>query len=221
MTKLEQQPKVKSLKRVRLAPSERQSLILDHTAQIIAREGVSALSMDRIGREAGISKSLVYNYFPNMTDLLRQLLQREWRRLRRLQAEAADKAETFEGLVRAVTHVYLKYIDERGMLIERLQSEPSVSAIHDPTEFSRDQAVGYLAEIVTENFGLPPDIAKAATDISFGLPAAAGAYLQQRKLSRDQLEDMTVTMIMGTFNELMREQTARLRPIQRGIAVTT
>jgi hypothetical protein len=102
-----------------------------------------------------------------------------------------------------------------------LQSEPSVSAIHDPTEFSRDQAVGYLAEIVTENFGLPPDIAKAATDISFGLPAAAGAYLQQRKLSRDQLEDMTVTMIMGTFNELMREQTARLRPIHRGIAVTT
>jgi AcrR family transcriptional regulator len=221
MTKLEEKPKAKPSKRVRLAPSERQSLILDYTAQIIAREGVSALSMDRIGREAGISKSLVYNYFPNMTDLLRQLLQREWRRLRRLQAEAAEKAETFEGLVRAVTHVYLKYIDERGMLIERLQSEPSVSAIHDPTEFSRDQAVGYLAEIVTENFGLPPDIAKAATDISFGLPAAAGAYLQQRKLSRDQLEDMTVTMIMGTFNELMREQTTRLRPIQRGVPSTT
>jgi AcrR family transcriptional regulator len=221
MTKIEEKPEAKPSKRVRLAPSERQSLILDYTAQIIAREGVSALSMDRIGREAGISKSLVYNYFPNMTDLLRQLLQREWRRLRRLQAEAADKAETFEGLVRAVTHVYLKYIDERGMLIERLQSEPSVSAIHDPTEFSRDQAVGYLAEIVTENFGLPPDIAKAATDISFGLPAAAGAYLQQRKLSRDQLEDMTVTMIMGTFNELMREQTTRLRPIQRGVPSTT
>ncbi|MFZ9394908.1 MAG: TetR/AcrR family transcriptional regulator, partial [Erythrobacter sp.] len=69
-------PRTKSQKRVRLAPSERQSLILDHTAEIIAREGVSALSMDRIGREAGISKSLVYNYFPNMTDLLRQLLQR-------------------------------------------------------------------------------------------------------------------------------------------------
>jgi len=46
--------------------------------------------MDRIGREAGISKSLVYNFFPTMTDHLRQLLQREWRRLRCLQAEAAD-----------------------------------------------------------------------------------------------------------------------------------
>jgi hypothetical protein len=150
-----------------------------------------------------------------MTDLLRQLLQREWRRLRRLQAEAAEKAETFEGLVRALTHVYLKYIDERGMLIERLQAEPSISAMHDPTEFSRDQAVGYLTKIVTEHYGLSPEIAEAAIDISFGLPAAAGTYLLQRKLSRDQLEDLTVTMVMGTLNELKREQTARLQPIRR------
>ncbi len=202
-------------KRVRLAPHERQSLILDSAAEIIAREGISALSIDRIGREAGISKSLVYNYFPNITELLRQLLQREWRRLRRLQAEAADRAETMEGLVRAVTHVYLKYIDERGMLIERLQAEPSVSAIHDPTEFGRDTAVGYLAEIVAEHYGLPHDIAKAATDISFGLPAAAGAYLLQRQLSRDVLEDLTVTMILGTLNELKREHMAQRQPIRR------
>jgi AcrR family transcriptional regulator len=207
--------KTTAQKRIRLAPKERQALILDHVAEIVAREGVSALSMDRIGREAGISKSLVYNYFPNITDLLRQLLQREWWRLRRLQAEAADRADTFEGLVRAVTHVYLKYIDERGMLIERLQAEPSVSAIHDPTEFGRDTAVGYLAEIVTDHFNLPPEIAKAATDISFGLPAAAGAYLLQRKLSREALEDLTVTMILGTFNEIEREYTTRLRPIRR------
>lgn len=207
--------KAAARKRVRLAPQERQSLILDRTADIIAREGVSALSMDRIGRESGVSKSLVYAYFPGMTDLLRQLLQREWRRLRRLQAEAADRAETMEGLVRAVTHVYLKYIDERGMLIERLQAEPSVSAIHDPTEFGRDSAVGYLAEIVAEHYGLPQDIAKAATDISFGLPAAAGAYLLQRRLSREVLEDLTVTMILGTLNELKREHMARLQPIRR------
>lgn len=206
--------KPQSRKRMRLAPVERQSLILDHTADIIAREGVSALSMDRIGREAGISKSLVYNYFPNMTDLLRQLLQREWRRLRRLQAEAADKAETFEGLVRAVTHVYLKYIDERGLLIERLQAEPAVSAIHDPTEFGRDSAVDYLAEIVTAHFGLPAEIAKAATDISFGLPAAAGAYLMHRQMSREALEALTVTMILGTFNELTRDYTTRRRSIR-------
>ncbi|MFN7272599.1 MAG: TetR/AcrR family transcriptional regulator [Gammaproteobacteria bacterium] len=212
--------KLRPPKRVRLAPEARQALILDHAAEIVARDGVSALSMDSIGREAGISKSLVYNYFPNTTDLLRQLLQREWRRLRRLQVEAAREADTFEALVRSVTHVYLKYIDERGMLIERLQAEPSVSAMHDPTEFSRDSAVGYLAEIVADHFGLPMDIAKAATDISFGLPATAGAYLLQRKMTRQALEDLTVTMILGTLDALKREHIARRRLPRRARAAS-
>ena len=207
-------------KRLRLAPEERQSRILDHAAEIVARDGVSALSMDSIGREAGISKALVYNYFPNTTELLRQLLQREWRRLRRLQVEAAREADTFEALVRSVTHVYLKYIEERGMLIERLQAEPSVSGMHDPTEFSRDSAVGYLAEIVADHFGLPEDVARAATDISFGLPATAGAYLLQRKMSRQALEDMTVSMILGTFDALKREHIARRRLPRRARPAT-
>ena len=38
-------------------------------------------------------------------------------------------AETFEALVRGVTHVYLCYIEDRGLLIERLQAEPSVSVL--------------------------------------------------------------------------------------------
>jgi AcrR family transcriptional regulator len=205
----------KPAKRSRLAPEARRSLILDRAAEIIASEGVSALSMDRIAREAGISKSLVYNYFPNLTDLLRHLLHRELRRLRRLQAAAAETAETFEGLVRGVTHVYLKYIDDRGLIIERLQAEPSVSAIHDPTEYSRDVAVGYLAEIVADHFGLPADLARAATEISFGLPATAGAYLLRGHMSRQALEDLTVSMILGTFTDLTRRHLAERQPLPR------
>jgi|GEM_PF-450790 len=204
-----------SSKRTRLTPETRRSLILDHAAEMVARDGVSALSMDSVGRKAGVSKALVYNYFPNTTDLMRQLLQREWRRLRRLQIEAARDADTLETLVRSVTQVYLKYIEERGMLIERLQAEPSVSTIHDPTEFSRESAVDYLAEILVDTFNLPPEIAKAATDVSFGLPAAAGRYLLQHKMSRQQLEDMTVTMILGSLDALKRHHIANLKFRQR------
>ena len=45
--------------RTRLNPEERKSMILDHAAKFIAAEGVSALTMERLGKEAGISKSLV------------------------------------------------------------------------------------------------------------------------------------------------------------------
>ena len=202
--------------RRRLNPEMRRTLILDHTAELVARDGVAQLSIESIGREAGVSKSLVYAYFPNLTALLRELFQREMRRLRRLQAEAAANADTFEGLVRSVTHVYLSYIDERGLIIERLQHEPSVSEMHDPTDFGRETAVEYLTGLVMAHFDLPHDIARAATDISFGLPASAGSYLQRHQLDLKMLEDLTVTMIIGTITAVKNEYMARRQTLKRG-----
>ncbi len=201
--------------RRRFSPEKRRELILDHTADIVAREGVATLTIEQIGREAGISKSLVYAYFPNITDLLRELFKREMKRLRKLQAAAAANAETFEELVRSVTHEYLKYFDERGLIIERLQAEPSVSEMHDPTEYSREAAVEYLTDIVIAKFDLPRDIARAATDISFGLPASAGSYLHRHDLDLKTLEDLTVAMIIGTFRNLKSEYGASDRPLKR------
>jgi TetR/AcrR family transcriptional regulator, fatty acid biosynthesis regulator len=188
--------------RQRLNPEERKSLILDHTAAIVAREGVANLSIEGIGREAGISKSLVYAYFPNLTELLRALYQREMRQLRRRQAEAAQNVETMEQMVRSVTHAYLSYIDERGLIIERLQAEPTVSENHDPTDYNRDLAVDHLTDFVMRFYRIPRRIARAATDISFGLPASAGSYLHRHDLDLKTLEDLTVAMILGTLSGL-------------------
>jgi AcrR family transcriptional regulator len=202
--------------RRRLSPEKRRALILDHTAAMVARDGVASLSIDSIGREAGISKSLVYAYFPNLTDLLRELYQREMRRLRRAQRDAALGATSFEDLVRAVTHVYLRYISERGLIIERLQAEPSVSEMHDPTDFGREAAVDYLTAIVEQHFDLPADIARAATDISFGLPASAGSYLHRHGMDVQTLEDLTVTMIIGTIMHVKNDYMVRKQPLSRG-----
>jgi TetR/AcrR family transcriptional regulator, fatty acid biosynthesis regulator len=188
--------------RKRLAPEERRALILDCTADIVARDGVATLSIESIGKEAGISKSLVYAYFPNLTALLRELYQREMRQLRRRQAAAAEKVESMEQLVRSITHAYLRYIDERGLIIERLQAEPSVSDHHDPTDFNRDAAVDYLTDIVLRFYKLPRPIARAATNISFGLSASAGSYLHRHDLDLQTLEDMTVAMVLGSFSDL-------------------
>ena len=203
-----------TVKRRRLSPEKRKALILDHTAELVARDGVAALSMELIGKEAGISKSLVYTYFDNLTELLRELLTRELKRMRRLQTIEANTAETFEDLVRGVTHQYLKYIEERGLIIQRLQAEPSVSEGSDPTQYSRKDAVEYTAELVSENFNMPMKLARAATDISFGLPATAGAYFLEGNMSREEIENITVTMIMGSFKALKNDHDMRQQPLK-------
>lgn len=199
--------------RTRLSPEVRKELILDHAAQVISVEGVSALSMDRLGREAGISKSLVYAYFPTMKEVLQTLLRREHKRLRKLQLKAADSAETFEQLVRRVTNVYLSYMEERGLILDRLAAEPSLSDKGDPTEFSRDQAANYVAQIVSDNFGIDMSVAQPAMDISFGMPSAAGHYLTRHDVSRQTIEDITVVMIIGSVEALRQKYNTSLKPL--------
>jgi AcrR family transcriptional regulator len=199
--------------RTRLSPEVRKDLILDHAASVIDVEGVSALSMERLGREAGISKSLVYAYFPSMKGLLQTLLKREYRRLRLLQTEAAESAETFEQLIRRVTATYLTYMEERGLILDRLAAEPSLSDHGDPTEYSREKSVTYFAEIVRDNFGIDMSVALPALDISFGMPAAAGHYLTRHDVSRQTIEDITVTMIIGSIEALQQKYKTSLKPL--------
>lgn len=206
---------VEKKKRTRLSPDVRKDLILDHVAEIVANEGVSALSMERIGKEAGISKSLVYAYYPTMKELLQTLLKREYERLRALQDEAALTAETFEQLVRRSTRTYLNYMEERGLILERLAAEPSVSEYNDPTDFSRDVAVQYLAKVVHDNFDVDMEIALPAVDISFGMPAAAGHYLIKNEVSRQMIEDITVTMIIGSIDALTDNYQTRFKALHR------
>lgn len=202
-------------RRTRLDPATRKSLILNCAAEIISEQGVSGLTMDTLGKRAGVSKSLIYNYYSNMTELLSELLERELRRLRKLQNEAAEKAETFEGLVRGITHVYLTYINERGLIIERLQHEPTISDGHDPTDYSREAAVEYVADIIERHFELPRDLARAATDISFGLPATAGSFLLHNDMSLEQVEDLAVTMILGSIDAVKTDHTKKQKPLRR------
>ena len=201
--------------RKRLAPEARQSSILDFAAEIVAAEGVAAVTMDRVAKAAGVSKSLVYVYFQSTTEMLQKLLERELKRLRRKQVEAADKARTFRELVRSVTHAYLSYIKERGLIIHRLQTEPSVAqGMGNPTDFKHDAAVIYLAEIVRDNFDIPMELAIPAASISFGLPIAAGDYLDSKDADFKTIEDLTVTMIIGSVEALQKNYMTMHKPLK-------
>ena len=202
--------------RKRLAPEVRQSSILDFAAKIVAAEGVSAVSMERVAKAAGVSKSLVYVYFPSTTELLQELLQRELKRLRRQQAHAANSARTYGEMVRGVTHAYLTYIKERGLIIHRLQGEPSVAqGTGNPTDFGRDDAVRYLAAIISDNFDIPMELAIPATAISFGLPIAAGDYLDSNGADFQTIEDLTVTMIIGSTEALRKNYLTMHKTLKR------
>lgn len=200
--------------RTRLSPEARVSEILNHTAAIVATDGVAAVTMEKVGKAANISKSLVYSYFPSIPELLKALLQRELRSLRRKQIRATENANSFEQMVRGITHEYLTHIEERGLIIYRLQADPSISEAEGLSRYGRDVSVQYLAEVVHRVFGIPMEMAIPATDISFGLPDAAGAYLDREKADRQAIEDITVAMIIGCIKTLKDNYETHFKPLR-------
>ncbi|MEM8943130.1 MAG: TetR/AcrR family transcriptional regulator [Pseudomonadota bacterium] len=199
----------------RFGREKRKAMILDKTAELIATEGTAELSLNTIGQRAGVSKTLMYRYFGSLLDLLRELMRREHRRLRIAQFEAAESAETYEDLVRKVTRAYLLYIEERGLILERLQSYPNIAGVQNPTYFEREPSVSYFAEVTAQIYDLPIEISTAATEVSFGLPAAAGEYLIRSGMDRQTVEDITVAMILGSVGGIRDNMIARQKRIQR------
>lgn len=184
-------------------------MILDSAASLIAERGTADLSLEAIGEHARVSKTLMYRYFGTLVALLKALLNREYRHLRNKQLEAAESAETYEDLVRNVTRAYLRYIEERGLIIDRLQAYPNVTRAQNPTHYNREPSIEYFSEVTAELFGVPIDVAIAATEISFGLPAAAGDFLVRSGMDRQMIEDITVSMILGSVSGLRSDMLGR------------
>ncbi|HZG46941.1 MAG TPA: TetR/AcrR family transcriptional regulator [Allosphingosinicella sp.] len=189
--------------RRRLDPLVRRDLILDVAARTVAEEGVSAVSMERLGRDAGISKALVYNYFPNRNALLSELLVREYRVFQGEARQAKEGIDDFPTLVRVTTRAYLRHVAARGVLIQRLMNEPAVSAaIRSVDQEGRQLTVAFFASEIAKFHGLDLKVSAMAADLLMGLTGAAGDYLCRTGAQIEELEDVVVGMIMAALAQL-------------------
>lgn len=190
-------------KRRRLAPEVRRDLLLDAAARIVSQEGVSAVSMERIGREAGVSKPLVYAYFPNRNDLLCALLRREYPAFQRVPTASADEAKSFEAIIRKTTRAYLDHVAEKGVLIQRLMNEPAVAkAVADEQLHGREATSRYFGQQMARAFAIDEEQAAVISDILMGLTGAAGQHLFRTGDDIQKLTDLVVRMIMAAVREV-------------------
>lgn len=212
-------------RRSRLAPEARAAQILDAAARLLLEEGFTEVSMERLGREAGVSKALVYNYFPNRNELLRALLLREMGLMRESQTVAVNAAESFEDLVRRTTRLYIENMKSRGALLRKLWAEPVVAgALADEHLRGRDEAMRYFARRVSREYGLPRDVALPAVDMQMAMTEAAAQHLAQSHDDVDFATEICVTLLLGGLDALARRHAgaaaARTTP-KRGAAKAT
>ena len=190
-------------RRQRLAPQERAGQILDVAAKLILAEGFNEVSMERLGRDAGVSKALVYNYFPNQTDLLKALLEREIELLNERQIEQIRQAKDIRDLLMRTTRTYVEHVRERGPLLQRLWAEAAVArTIAIKYLEQREQTKGYFAHRVAKEYGLPHAVALTAVDMQMALTEAAAQHLSHTNHEVEFAVEIYVTMMIGGLEAL-------------------
>src|SRR5579884_1805785 len=74
-------PPVKARRRYapRMPPGQRREQLIDAALSVILEHGYGGVSIEAIAREAGVTRPVVYDHFPNLPQLLHALVEREER----------------------------------------------------------------------------------------------------------------------------------------------
>lgn len=190
-------------KRERLAPETRRTQILDRAARMVVEEGLSVVSMERLGRECGISKGLVYNYFPSRDHLLAALLRREQEELRDRGMEAALQAASFPELIRQTTRIYLEHVAERGVLTQALLADAAVALLmHDADRADRERTFRFFVKQTRKIYTLPLAQAIGSVEMLMAVTDRAGRLMAEGQLDLPTAEEMAVQLILGGLDRL-------------------
>lgn len=190
----------------RLDPEVRKDLILEKAAELVLANGISNCSLEAVAQAAGVSKALVYKYFPNRDALLSKLLQREFDyMLRREAVYGPTSGETLEAetrpieeILRAGVYGYLEYLHERGGLFRMLVTDANVaSQAKEVLVAGRGANMRYWTDRTMAAYGLPYDLARIGVIMtSFALEGAQGS-IRAGRVDMERLADFWTVFVRG------------------------
>ncbi|HBM87642.1 MAG TPA: hypothetical protein DD437_03770 [Rhodobiaceae bacterium] len=192
----------------RLPPEERKDMLLECTATFLREHGLSVLTMERLAQYAGVSKPLVYNYFPNRMALLKAVLVREVEIRLKLDREVAEQATSLQDLIERSAWNMLTNIRDRGNNVQQLLQEPEIAQVLTEMRSSvRGDYVGFLANQLRSEFDVPSPIAAIVVELLMGMGTTAGALFEREKGDIHKLHEILVTLTQGALDAAVHKYT--------------
>jgi AcrR family transcriptional regulator len=181
----------------RMDVDERRQQLLERGAELFTTHPYDELSMNKIASEVGISKALLYHYFPSKQAFFEATLG-AWAERLRERTEPDPKLPPVEQLMKSLDG-FLSLVEENAVAYRNLmQSATGVSEIRDLIEEVRRATAQRILE------GLYPDEAppKARTAVSGWLWFMDGAclnWIEHRDIEREELRDLLLGVLMGAL----------------------
>jgi AcrR family transcriptional regulator len=181
--------------RDRLSRDERRSHLLDVTAALLLAGDVP-ISMESMARAAGVSKTLPYKHFDNITAVLAALYQRETRRLAQMIWQALQDAGPDDDLVRVWVGAYFDSLASHGAVVQRLHSPGSdLTSLADPA----GKGAEAIAIVLREVLGVDARRAREVSRMIHGGIVGAAISWVNGEASREDLESLLVDLIRAAM----------------------
>ncbi|MFL5832485.1 MAG: TetR/AcrR family transcriptional regulator [Solirubrobacterales bacterium] len=181
----------------RMDVDERRTQLLEKGAELFTSHRYDELSMNKIAAEVGISKALLYHYFPSKQAFFEETLS-AWAERLRVRTEPDPSLPPVEQLTESLD-AFLALVEENsGAYSNLIQSATAVTEIRDLVEEVRRATAERILN------GLYPDGAppKARTAVSGWLWFMDGAclnWIEHRDIEREELRGLLLGVLMGSL----------------------
>jgi AcrR family transcriptional regulator len=178
----------------RLDVDERRRRLLELGTELFARHGYEELSMARIAREAGISKALLYHYFPSKQAYFAATLEQAAAELAEVTRPDPEKSpvEQLAGSLDA----YLGWVERHmGAYDKLIRSFGAVPEVRDMVERVRDDTA---ARILAGLSNAPtPELRAAVRGWLWFMDGAVLDWIEHGDIDRDRLHDLLLGTLVG------------------------
>jgi AcrR family transcriptional regulator len=191
------------LRAQRMSPATRKEQILDAAVELIVSNGHSSCTLEQVAAAAGISKALIYKYFPKRDDLLKDILNREFEELRGpgLDHVPADIAP--ERIIHSTVEQALKYYFNRGPILRLLANDPAVAdLVKRRNRDSRMSTFDYFVKKFMDSYGVPREVALIAVTMTINAPILSITPLRRRGIDADLMIEVWSDFIVGGWKVL-------------------
>jgi AcrR family transcriptional regulator len=182
----------------RMQVDERRRQLLELGARLFATHSFGELSMARIAREAGISKALLYHYFPSKQDFFVATLQQGAQEIAR-RTEPDPDLPPLEALAGSLD-AFLGWIEENDTAYRKLMESaggvPEVKALIDDL---RDATSARILEGLDAGGPPPPRMRAAVRGWLWFMDGAILDWLDHRDMSRPELRDFLLGSLAGSL----------------------
>jgi AcrR family transcriptional regulator len=182
----------------RLAVDERRRRLLELGVELFSRHTYAELSMSAIAREAGISKALLYHYFPSKQAYFVATLRQQAEELAKRTATDPSQRPT-EQLMRALD-AFLGWVEENAEGYAKLLEGASTHAeVRELVDQVRSVTADRILDGLSPGEPPAPALRAAVHGWLWFMDGAITDWLEYRDMDRDQLLGLLLGTLYGAI----------------------